>query len=79
MYQVDHRLFLNSPVQYRDCELGFVSVRSLGGNLGPNLRAESIPPKQFDDLDVYQLCDVSTKEAHRAPQPASLAIPAIER
>ena len=44
-YQIEHRLLLDNPIHRRDCELGLVSVGSLGRNLGPNLRADSIPLK----------------------------------
>ena len=63
LYQVDHRLLLDSSAQHRGCELGFVGVRPLGGNLGPNLRTELISLNLLDDLDTCQLCDIPTSDA----------------
>jgi hypothetical protein len=52
-YQVDHRLLFDSPVQYWDRQLGFVGVGPLIGDLGPDLRAELISLKGFDEPSTH--------------------------
>ena len=41
-HQVDHRLLLNRPLQYRDCEFRFIGVGSFGGNMVPDLHALNV-------------------------------------